>query len=244
MKPYPAISLLLCILFIVFVSAMAFAQPAPSLTATAFTVSMYNHVYILALVLALSYLFGSIPFGLLITKAAGLGDIRNIGSGNIGATNVLRVGNKKLAALTLLLDGLKGAAAVFSAELILPELMPIAGLAAMFGHLFPIWLNFKGGKGVATAVGVLTALAWPVGLSVMWAWIVVAKFSRYSSLASLVSLGISPALAVLLDYSDYLWLTVSILLLIIWKHENNIKRLFAGNEPKIGNSRDPASPPV
>jgi glycerol-3-phosphate acyltransferase PlsY len=205
-------------------------------------VSLYNHIYFLLFTLGVSYLLGSIPFGLLVTRLAGHGDIRKIGSGNIGATNVLRTGSKKLAALTLLLDGAKGAAAVLITQLIIPELAPIAGFAALLGHLFPVWLHFKGGKGVATAIGVITALAWPVGLAIIWAWLVVAKFSRYSSLAALVSLGLAPALAILWNYIDYLWVMVAILLLVIWKHETNIKRLINGTEPIIGDHLD-ATPP-
>src|SRR5580693_3909808 len=126
----------------------------------------------------LAYLIGSIPFGLLLTKLAGHGDIRRIGSGNIGATNVLRTGNKPLAALTLFLDGVKGSVAVLLAQAIAPELAPVAGLAALLGHLFPVWLKFKGGKGVATAIGVLLALGWPVGLMIIATWLLVAKVSH------------------------------------------------------------------
>jgi len=183
-----------------------------------------------------SYLLGSIPFGLVLTRLAGLGDIRNIGSGNIGATNVLRTGNKPLAALTLFLDGAKGAVAVLLTNLIAPELVPLAGLAALIGHLFPVWLKFKGGKGVATAIGILTALCWPIGLSVIATWLIVAKLSHYSSLAALVSIGLAPVYALFFGRGDILWLAVVILVLVFLKHSRNIKRLKEGTEPKIGQS--------
>jgi acyl phosphate:glycerol-3-phosphate acyltransferase len=182
------------------------------------------------------YLLGSIPFGLVITKLAGLGDIRGIGSGNIGATNVLRTGRRELAAATLLLDGGKGAAAVFLAALFFPGAQAVAGLAALLGHLFPIWLGGKGGKGVATAIGVLLALSWSVGITVMAVWLIVAFISRYSSLAALISIGLSPFYTILLGRTDLLWLDIVILLLIFFTHRANIRRLIDGNETKIGES--------
>jgi len=185
-------------------------------------------------VVVLSYLLGSIPFGLVLTKLAGLGDIRQIGSGNIGATNVLRTGKKGLAALTLLLDGLKGSAAVFITHCVYPEYAAIAGLAAMLGHLFPIWLTFKGGKGVATAIGVITALSWPVGVAAMLIWILVAWLFDYSSLAALVSIGLTPIAFLMLDRSDLFELSVVIVFLVFWKHSANIRRLLSGTETKIG----------
>ena len=193
-------------------------------------------LYLQLSVIILSYLLGSIPFGLLLTKLAGYGDIRKIGSGNIGATNVLRTGNKKLALLTLLLDGGKGALAVLLVQALFPDEAPLAGLAVLVGHILPVWLDFKGGKGVATAIGVLTALAWPVGLAVMATWLLIAYASRYSSLAALLSIGLSPAFAVFFDHGDWMWLAVSIFMLIIWKHTANIQRLREGQEPKIGES--------
>ena len=180
------------------------------------------------------YLLGSIPFGLLLTKLAGLGDIRGIGSGNIGATNVLRTGRRELAVATLLLDGGKGAMAVFIAELFFPGTQALAGLAALFGHLFPVWLKGKGGKGVATAIGVISALSWPMGVTIMAVWVIVALLSRYSSLAALVAIGISPFCAILLNRADLLWLVVVILALIIFTHRANIRRLIDGTETKIG----------
>src|SRR5918995_6546945 len=143
--------------------------------------------YGIVLALVFGYLLGSIPFGLLITRAAGLGDVRNIGSGNIGATNVLRTGNKGLAALTLVLDALKGTAAVLIAGIYGPELALVAGFGAFLGHLFPVWLGFKGGKGVATYLGVLAGLAWNVALVFAVLWLAVAFIMRYSSLAALVA---------------------------------------------------------
>src|ERR1700761_2171390 len=148
------------------------------------------------LVCAVGYLLGSIPFGLLLTKVAGLGDIRGIGSGNIGATNVLRTGRKELAAATLLLDGIKGAAAVLIAgSMVNQNIALFAGLAAVLGHLFPVWLGFKGGKGVATGLGVLIAAAWPIGLVACAIWLVVAAATRFSSLAALAAFASAPALA-------------------------------------------------
>ncbi len=199
-------------------------------------------VYLQISVVILSYLLGSIPFGFLLTKLAGYGDIRKIGSGNIGATNVLRTGDKKLATLTLLLDGGKGALAVLLVQSLYPDVAPMAGLAVLVGHLFPVWLDFKGGKGVATAVGVLTALAWPVGLIVMGLWLLIAYTSRYSSLASLLALGLSPALVIFFGHGDWMWLSVCMLMLIVWKHSVNIQRLMEGKEPKIGEQVN--EPPV
>ena len=200
-------------------------------------------IYLQASMVILSYLLGSIPFGFLVTKLAGYGDIRKIGSGNIGATNVLRTGNKWLAALTLLLDGGKGAVAVLVVQHLFPDVAPMAGLAVLVGHIFPVWLDFKGGKGVATAVGVLTALSWQVGLAVMGIWVVIAVFSRYSSLAALLSLGLSPAFAVAFGGAEWLWLAVSMLMLVVFKHTNNIQRLLTGKEPKIGERIDDPTPP-
>jgi glycerol-3-phosphate acyltransferase PlsY len=182
----------------------------------------------------LGYLLGSIPFGLVITRLAGLGDIRGIGSGNIGATNVLRTGRRELAVATLLLDGGKGAAAVFLAAIFFPGTEAFTGLAALLGHLFPVWLKGKGGKGVATAIGVITALSWPMGVTIMAVWIIIALLSRYSSLAALVSIGLSPFYAILLDRTDLLWLVVLIVALIMYTHRANIRRLIDGTETKIG----------
>jgi acyl phosphate:glycerol-3-phosphate acyltransferase len=191
----------------------------------------------LPLLLALlgGYLLGSIPFGLLLTRLAGLGDIRNIGSGNIGATNVLRTGRKGLAAATLVLDGGKGAAAVLiAAALAGRDAALVAGLGAVLGHLFPIWLRFRGGKGVATGLGVLLASAWPVGATACVFWLVTAGVLRRSSLAALVAFTIAPFVAVLMEDRGEAWLAAVIALLVWIRHYENIRRLAAGTEPRIG----------
>ena len=182
----------------------------------------------------IGYICGSIPFGLLLTKAAGLGDVRSIGSGNIGATNVLRTGNKKIAALTLFLDGLKGAVPV----LLLthfggPLAGMIAGLAAMAGHIFPLWLGFKGGKEVATSLGVLFGLSWPLGLIFIALWLGLAFVFRFSSLAGIATSALTPLWAHLLGRSDLVLPTVLIAIVIWIMHRANIGRLMKGDEPKI-----------
>lgn len=183
----------------------------------------------------LGYVLGSIPFGLLLTRAAGLGDIRGIGSGNIGATNVLRTGRRDLAAATLLLDGGKGAAAVLLAVWLGG---PVAGLWAggggVVGHLAPIWLGFRGGKGIATALGVLLAVAWPVGLLACATWLAVAGLARMSSLASLAALGLAPLFAWALASAGTVKLSLVLAVLVYARHYANIRRLLAGTEPKIG----------
>ena len=184
------------------------------------------------------YLLGSIPFGLVLTRMAGLGDIRSIGSGNIGATNVLRTGNKGLAAATLILDSGKGAFAALAAALASPEAAAVAGLFAVLGHNFPVWLNFKGGKGVATTLGVLLAVSWPVGIAACATWLVVAAVFRYSSLAALVALALSPFYALIWSST---WVTVTALILAVLaiiRHRANIQRLVTGAEPKIGKKKD------
>jgi glycerol-3-phosphate acyltransferase PlsY len=186
----------------------------------------------------LGYLLGAIPFGLLLTKAAGLGDIRGIGSGNIGATNVLRTGRKGLAAATLLLDGLKGAAAVLIARLWGNETLALyAGLAAVLGHLFPIWLGFKGGKGVATGLGVLLAASWPIGAAACAVWLLVAAIARFSSLAALAGFATAPLAALILEEFDVVKLAFTIAVLVFVRHQANIRRLLNGTEPKIGRGK-------
>jgi glycerol-3-phosphate acyltransferase PlsY len=180
------------------------------------------------------YLFGSISFGLLITRAAGLGDVRKIGSGNIGATNVLRTGNKGLAALTLLLDALKGTAAVLIAGLYGTEFAIIAGFFAFLGHLFPVWLGFKGGKGVATYLGVLAGLMWKVALVFAAIWIAVAFVLRYSSLAALVAAVAVPLVFFLMGYQDFSVVFAVMSAIVFIKHRANISRLLAGTESQIG----------
>lgn len=183
----------------------------------------------------IGYLLGSIPFGMVLTRAMGLGNLREIGSGNIGATNVLRTGNKTAAALTLLLDGAKGAVAVLLARSMAGEdAAQLAALTAMIGHCYPVWLRFQGGKGVATYIGVILALAWPVGLAVCATWLVVAASARMSSLAALAAAAVSTIWMVLLGAATALILGAVLTLLIFWRHRSNIARLRAGTEPKIG----------
>ncbi len=188
----------------------------------------------MAVVALLAYLLGSIPFGIVITRAMGLGDLRAIGSGNIGATNVLRTGNKRAAAATLILDAAKGAAAVLIARAAVGEdAAQLAGLAAFLGHLFPVWLRFKGGKGVATFLGTMTALAPPVGIACCAAWAVTAALTRISSLAALVSAASASLWLVMFGQGRMLFLVVALTLLIYLKHRANIARIKAGTEPKI-----------
>jgi acyl phosphate:glycerol-3-phosphate acyltransferase len=184
----------------------------------------------------IGYLLGSIPFGLLLTRTAGLGDIRGIGSGNIGATNVLRTGRKGLAAATLVLDGLKGAGAVLLARALVydQDVALLAGLAAVLGHLFPVWLRFKGGKGVATGLGVLIATAWPIGLIACAAWLLVAAIVRLSSLAALAAFASAPCAALVLEDFGVVKLAFTIAVLVFVRHQANIRRLLAGTEPRIG----------
>jgi acyl phosphate:glycerol-3-phosphate acyltransferase len=179
------------------------------------------------------YLLGSIPFGLLLSRLAGHGDIRRIGSGNIGATNVLRTGSKGLAALTLLLDVGKGAVAVLIAQTWSLPAALVAGLCVILGHMFPVWLGFRGGKGVATALGVLLALAWPVGLAAAAIWLAVACVSRYSSLAALIAAVAAAAVAPFLTDPATALLVAIIAFLIILRHHANIRRLIAGTENRI-----------
>jgi len=185
------------------------------------------------------YLFGSIPFGLVLTKLAGLGDIRDIGSGNIGATNVLRTGNKPLALITLILDTGKGAIAAFTILYFVGPLgATIAGVAAVIGHNFPIWLKFKGGKGVATTLGTILALSWPVGVCVSLTWLIAAVVFRMSSLSAMISLTAAPLyvwLLIDLREPELIIATVFLALLSLIRHHQNIRRIISGEEPKIGN---------
>lgn len=190
---------------------------------------------VLLLWAAIGYLLGSIPFGMVLARVMGLGNLRDIGSGNIGATNVLRTGSKKAAALTLLLDGGKGAVAVLLAHSIVGEdAAQIAGLCAFLGHCYPVWLKFKGGKGVATFLGIMLALAWPVGLACCATWLVTAVIGRISSLAAIVAAASSTAWMVLLDRPSAFFLGVVLTLIVFWRHRENIARLRQGTEPKIG----------
>jgi len=194
------------------------------------------------------YLLGSVPFGVVLTRLAGLGDIRNIGSGNIGATNVLRTGRKGLAAATLVLDGAKGAVAALIAAHWGPDTALLAGLGAVVGHLFPVWLHFKGGKGVATTLGVLIAIDWPTGVAACLTWLLVAAVFRFSSLAALLALAAAPFYA---WYLPLLWAPgqvmggdlqvaelAAVLAVLVWiKHHTNIRRLVRGEEPRIGGAK-------
>jgi len=197
---------------------------------------MAEHADSIAFLIALvgGYLIGSVPFGLLLTKAAGLGDIRQVGSGNIGATNVLRTGRKGLAAATLILDGLKGAVAVLLARQFLGDQDLVVGTAAVLGHLFPVWLGFRGGKGVATGLGVLLAASWPVGLACCAIWLVAAKVLKMSSAAALTAFAAAPFFALVLSSADHALMALLIAVLVFWRHEANIRRLLAGTEPRIG----------
>ncbi len=218
----------------------------------------------LLITFGVGYLLGSIPFGLLLTRAAGLGDVRQIGSGNIGATNVLRTGNKKLAAATLLLDGLKGTAAVLLVGMVVapwllassgtvnptatPErmhaleaLMLGAGLGALLGHVFPVWLSFKGGKGVATYIGALLGLAPKIALTFCSIWLIVAVVTRFSSLAALLAAAIAPLAAYWFTGRPLLAMLLALMsLLLFWTHRENIARLLSGTESKIGAKAKPS----
>ena len=186
-------------------------------------------------VLIFGYLLGSIPFGLILTRAAGLGDIRSIGSGNIGATNVLRTGNKKLAAATLLLDALKAtAAAVIGWYFFGEEAGLLAGFSAFLGHLFPVWLGFKGGKGVSTYIGTLLGVAPMMVLVFAAIWLATAKLSKYSSLSALVATLVIPVVLWFIDEPKIALIMAIMTVISWWKHETNIKRLIAGTESKIG----------
>lgn len=181
------------------------------------------------------YGLGSIPFGMVLARVMGLGNLREIGSGNIGATNVLRTGNKTAAALTLLLDGAKGAVAVLLARAFAPEdSVQLAGLAAFLGHCYPVWLGFRGGKGVATFIGVWLALAWPVGLAICGLWLVTAIISRISSMSALVAAAGSTLCAVFLGYGTTLVFGGLVTILVFWRHRENIARIRAGTESRIG----------
>jgi glycerol-3-phosphate acyltransferase PlsY len=196
------------------------------------------------LLIAGGYLLGSIPFGVLLTRAFGAGDLRQIGSGNIGATNVLRTGRKGLAAATLLLDSAKGAAAVLLARHFAPELgdhaAMIAGAAAMIGHCYPVWLSFRGGKGVATLLGLALALAWPIGLVFAAVWLGAVLLLRISSLGGMLGAVSAPVAAFLFGYPVYAVGLAGLAVIVLWRHRENIARLRAGTEPRVGAAKERA----
>lgn len=187
-----------------------------------------------ALILVVSYLVGSIPFGVIVTRLAGATDPRNVGSGNIGATNVLRTGRKGLAALTLLLDGGKGAVAVLVAEALVPGTGPLAAVAAFFGHIFPVWLRFKGGKGVATLLGVALAVHWPTGLVALVVWLAAMLLSRRSSVGGMAAAMVTPVASAFFFEADLTLMFLALALVVLWRHRANIERLIDGSEPRIG----------
>ena len=196
---------------------------------------MTSAAEILAFWAIAGYLLGAIPFGIVTARALGLGDLRQIGSGNIGATNVLRTGSKHGAALTLIGDaGKAGAAVLLARALAAEDAAQIAGFAAFFGHCYPIWLKFKGGKGVATFFGLLFALAWPIGLAAGATWLSIAAMFRYSSLAALLAAALTPLWIVFFDFSNLFLLSLCLACVIYWRHRENIIRLIRGQEGKIG----------
>lgn len=193
------------------------------------------------LLVALGYLLGSIPFGVILTRLFGAGDLRQIGSGNIGATNVLRTGRKGLAAATLILDGAKGAVAVLLARHFVPELAEpgamLAGAAAMIGHCYPVWLKFRGGKGVATLLGLSFALAWPIGLVFAAVWLGTVLLLRISSLGGMVGAVSAPIAALAFGYPAYALGLAGLAVIVLWRHRENIVRLRAGTEPRVGSKK-------
>jgi acyl phosphate:glycerol-3-phosphate acyltransferase len=187
----------------------------------------------------LGYLLGSIPFGLVLTRLGGYGDLRKIGSGNIGATNVLRTGNKPLALATLILDSGKGAAAVLiGGAMFGPDMAVMAGGGAFLGHLFPLYLKFRGGKGVATTLGVLIAISWPVGLGACLTWAVSALIFKISSLSGLLALAASPVIAWYLSTDQVMEFSIFLAVLVWLRHHENIRRILKGEEPRIGKKKD------
>ena len=209
-------------------------------------VSNLPPIVLLGLVALGGYLLGSIPFGVIATRLGGAGDIRSVGSGNIGATNVLRTGRRDLAAITLIGDAGKGAVAALLARFILHDetLVVVAAGAAFIGHLFPVWLRFRGGKGVATFFGTLLAVAWPVGIAAGATWLLVAGIARLSSLAALTAAVLAPAFVLIFDQTPIarVWLALFMAVLIFVRHFDNIRRLLRGEEPKIGGSKTAAAP--
>ena len=194
------------------------------------------------LALAIGYLLGSIPFGLLLTRLGGKGDLRKVGSGNIGATNVLRTGSKPLAALTLLLDCLKATAAVLIAwQLLGRDTVTFAATGALLGHLYPVWLKFRGGKGVATLLGILIPLSWPIAAVYAAVWLILLLTIRISSVAGMAAAASAPIVAAILGNQMLFPMLLGFALLILWKHRENILRLRKGTEPRIGSKTSPTA---
>ncbi|SFP54639.1 glycerol-3-phosphate 1-O-acyltransferase PlsY [Sphingomonas rubra] len=187
--------------------------------------------------LLIGYLLGSIPFGVILTRVAGAGDLRTIGSGNIGATNVLRTGRKGLAAATLLLDLLKGLAAVLVVAHLFPGDEALAAAGAFIGHCYPVWLRFRGGKGVATLMGIVLALHWPAGLVYAAVWLGLLAAVRISAVAGMAAAASAPLAAALMGQFDLVLLLLALALIVLWKHGDNIERLLAGTEPRIGRAK-------
>lgn len=200
---------------------------------------LHTEVLWLAPTLALlfGYLLGSIPFGIILTRLAGAGDLRAIGSGNIGATNVLRTGRKGLAAATLLLDAAKGAAAVLLVAWYSPPDAPLAAAGAFFGHCYPLWLRFRGGKGVATLMGIVLALHWPVGLVFAAVWLGLLALLRISAVAGMAAAISAPVSAAIFGRFDLVLLLMALAGIVLWKHRDNVERLLAGTEPRVGRPR-------
>jgi len=191
-----------------------------------------------ACALLIGYLLGSIPFGVLLTRAAGAGDLRAIGSGNIGATNVLRTGRRGLAAATLFLDAAKGLAAVLVVRYLFPGDEPLAAAAAFLGHCYPVWLGFRGGKGVATLLGVVLALWWPLGAIYAGVWLGMLAATRVSSVAGMLAAVSAPVAAAVMNRFDLVLLLLALALIVLWKHGANIGRLLDGTEPRVGESKN------
>ena len=195
-----------------------------------------------ALALVAGYLLGSIPFGLILTRATGAGDLRTIGSGNIGATNVLRTGRKGLAATTLILDAAKGAAAVYLGDYLLPGLGALGGVGAFYGHIFPVWLRFHGGKGIATFLGIALALHWPSGLAFALVWLAVSLLTRYSSMGGIGAALVTPIVSAFFFEPALTLVFLAFALTVLWTHRANLGRLFDGTEPRIGQKS--SAPPL
>lgn len=202
-----------------------------------------HEMMVLAALVAGGYLLGSIPFGVILTRLFGAGDLRQIGSGNIGATNVLRTGRKGLAAATLVLDGAKGAVAALLAAHFVPQLGDsapmLAGAAAFIGHCYPVWLRFKGGKGVATLLGLSFALAWPIGLAFALLWLLAVLATRISSLGGLIGSVAAPVTALAIGERGFVIGLAALVVLVFWRHRDNLARLRAGTEPRIGGTKVP-----